>query len=457
MKERILKKINPDFIAIFIFAILIGSINFYIKFEINDELWNFSNVYKMCNGYQIYKDLNVIITPLFFYLGELFLKVFGTNYFSFKIYNFFIYLLLYTAVYSIFKNLNKRRIKAFIYTIIVFLFSFIDIRVGANYNTLAIAIVLIGILVNLKIDKDKWHLPYLQGIITFAIFMTKQNIAVFYFMGIGVLKLQGNLYDFINFCVLGINEFASNNIIFKENVIGIVCINFINIILSIIFIKNKIIENKIKYINMKILPISILLILMGYPIFNIYHATLGSIVCMILLLYNIDYMIVEKVFDDKIEMVIKTYKIIACITFFVGIIICITYNIFYVQKSQNPIPIYKGSIMTEEQIKKINKICKYIKSNEENGKSVKIISCRANLYMNVLNKNNGVLDLPFYGNFGNKGENIVIDYIKDAENAKILIQKDDKIPWQESYKIRNYIKENLKFEGEIEDFLIYSK
>ena len=491
MKERILKKINPDFIAIFIFAILIGSINFYIKFEINDELWNFSNVYKMCNGYQIYKDLNVIITPLFFYLGELFLKVFGTNYFSFKIYNFFIYLLLYTAVYSIFKNLNKRRIKAFIYTIIVFLFSFIDIRVGANYNTLAIAIVLIGILVNLKIDKDKWHLPYLQGIITFAIFMTKQNIAVFYFMGIfisdlfickskkciikiikfylkqvltiiilviifiGVLKLQGNLYDFINFCVLGINEFASNNIIFKENVIGIVCINFI--ILSIIFIKNKIIENKIKYINMKILPISILLILMGYPIFNIYHATLGSIVCMILLLYNIDYMIVEKVFDDKIEMVIKTYKIIACITFFVGIIICITYNIFYVQKSQNPIPIYKGSIMTEEQIKKINKICKYIKSNEENGKSVKIISCRANLYMNVLNKNNGVLDLPFYGNFGNKGENIVIDYIKDAENAKILIQKDDKIPWQESYKIRNYIKENLKFEGEIEDFLIYSK
>ena len=111
----------------------------------------------------------------------------------------------------------------------------------------------------------------------------------------------------------------------------------------------------------------------------------------------------------------------------------------------------------KEQIEKINKICKYIKSNEENGKSVKIISCNANLYMNVLNKNNGVLDLPFYGNFGNKGENIVIDYIKDAENAKILIQKDEKIPWQESYKIRNYIKENLKFEGEIEDFLIYSK
>lgn len=493
MKERILKKINPDFIAIFIFAILIGSINFYIKFEINDELWNFSNVYKMCNGYQIYKDLNVIITPLFFYLGELFLKVFGTNYFSFKIYNFFIYLLLYTAVYSIFKNLNKRRIKAFIYTIIVFLFSFIDIRAGANYNTLAIAIVLIGILVNLKIDKDKWHLPYLQGIITFAIFMTKQNIAVFYFMGIFIsdlfickskkciikiikfylkqvltiillgiiflyaLKLQGNLYDFINFCVLGIDEFASNNVLFKGDVISIICINFISIILSIIFINNKMIENKIKYSNIKMLPIAVLLILMSYPIFNIYHVTLGSVVCIILLLSNIDYIIIEKVLDNKIENVIKIYKIIACIIFFAGIIIFITYNILYVQKSKNPFQIYKGSIMTEEQIEKINKICKYIKSNEENGKSVKIISCRANLYMNVLNKNNGVLDLPFYGNFGNKGENIVIDYIKDAENAKILIQKDDKIPWQESYKIRNYIKENLNYEGEIEDFLIYSK
>lgn len=271
------------------------------------------------------------------------------------------------------------------------------------------------------------------------------------------LKLQGNLYDFINFCVLGIGEFASNNVLFRGDVISIICINFVNIILSIIFINNKMIENKIKYSNIKMLPIAVILILMSYPIFNMYHVTLGSIVCIILLLSNIDYIIIEKVLDNKIENVIKIYKIIACIIFYAGIIIFITYNILYVQKSKNPFQIYKGSIMTEEQIEKINKICKYIKSNEENGKSVKIISCMANLYMNVLNKNNGVLDLPFYGNFGRKGDDVVIDYIKGIENAKILIQKDDKIPWQESYKIRNYIKENLNYEGEIEDFLIYSK
>ena len=45
----------------FIYLILVVS---------NDELWNFQNIYKMINGYTIYNDSNVIITPIFFYLNH---------------------------------------------------------------------------------------------------------------------------------------------------------------------------------------------------------------------------------------------------------------------------------------------------------------------------------------------------------------------------------------------------
>lgn len=55
-----------------ILIIILSAFTFNMKLEVGDDLWNFSNIYKMTNGYTIYKDINVIITPLFFYLGEIF-------------------------------------------------------------------------------------------------------------------------------------------------------------------------------------------------------------------------------------------------------------------------------------------------------------------------------------------------------------------------------------------------
>ena len=48
-------------------AVSLVALNYNLELSANDELWNFSNILKMINGYTIYKDLNVIITPLFFY------------------------------------------------------------------------------------------------------------------------------------------------------------------------------------------------------------------------------------------------------------------------------------------------------------------------------------------------------------------------------------------------------
>ena len=79
MKEQLIKitnfieKHNNIFVAMLIFVSIFG-ITLNVNLESSDELWNFQNIYKMYNGFQIYKDANVIITPLFFWIGEIILK-----------------------------------------------------------------------------------------------------------------------------------------------------------------------------------------------------------------------------------------------------------------------------------------------------------------------------------------------------------------------------------------------
>lgn len=491
MKEKLKKIINIDFLAIGIFAVLLLSNVFYNKFAAGDELWNFSDIYKMYNGYIIYKDINIITTPLFWYIGKFIFDIFEPNYLFFRIYNFIIYLSLFYLIYKIFKKLKVEKISSIMYTLIIYMFVYITIGAGANYNCLAIMFYLLGILVILKKDINKWYLPYLQGIIAFLIFIAKQNIGIYYLIAssimyiimmfndksikkeiisfikqiitffilcsafILILIIQNNLDSFINMCVSGINEFACNNVSIAISAITMLVIIIISIITSIIVIKLKNIDNRVKVNNIKILPFVIMCILIAFPIFNAYHVYLSSILGVILLIYNLDSLIVTELIDKKI--IKKIYiAIIIIITVYNAIFFALN-NIKYYKNLNTYINPYYGSMISNEQIENINNICDFIKENEQKGIDVKIISYTSNLYMNVLNKNNGILDLPFYGNLGKDGDQGIINIISSKNNIKILIQKDDDLFFQESEKVRNYIKQNLKYEGEIEDFLIYSK
>lgn len=491
MKEKLKKIVNIDFLAICIFFIILLSNVFYVRFGTGDELWNFSNIYKMCNGYTIYKDLNVIITPLFFYLGEVILKLLGVNYFSFRIYNFVIYFALLYLIYNIFKTLKIEKISSIMYTLIIYMFVYKTVGAGANYNCLAILLYLLGVFIVLKSDKNKWFLPYLQGIIAFIILITKQNIGVYYLIAyfimqifiaynnknikkeiiffvkqiitfiilsiifLIVLILNDNLDNFVNMCILGVSEFASNNIALAIPAITMLSVVGISIAVSIILIKLKNIDNEVKINNIKMLPFVIMCIPMAFPIFNRYHVYLLSILGVILLIYNLHILIVKEIIGKKI--IRKIYIIMIIIITIYYAIFLILNNIKYYKNLDTYINPYYGSMISNEQIDNINNICNFIKENEQEGIDVKIISYTSNLYMNVLNKNNGILDLPFYGNLGKDGEQGIINIISSMDNVKILIQKDDELFFQESEKVRNYIKQNLKYEGEIEDFLIYSK
>ena len=240
-----MKNKKEDLIVLLFIIIAVTAFAFNYKLTVGDEIWNFSNMYKMSQGYTIYKDLNVIITPFIFYIGEILFKIFGGNILVEKVLNVCIFTAFYFLIYKIFKQLKIKKLKSVFYLMLLYGLTFYMIIGGANYNILALIFCFIGILLILK-HKSYW----IQGIIIFLIFMTKQNIGIYYLMGYVITKIieviqndkainkenikqwvkelvipvgifvvlfaiyllylytQNNLYNFINYTFLGISEFG---------------------------------------------------------------------------------------------------------------------------------------------------------------------------------------------------------------------------------------------------------
>ena len=151
---KILKKKESLFLIIYIFLAVVGNA-LNVLISNGDELWNFFNIYKMNNGFLIYNDLNVIITPLFFYLGKIFLS-FANNILAFRLYNCFLLIIFFLSIYKLLRRLEFSRIISFIImNIYIFYDKYLLVRCGANYNILAIAIGLIGICFLIKNVKNE--------------------------------------------------------------------------------------------------------------------------------------------------------------------------------------------------------------------------------------------------------------------------------------------------------------
>lgn len=491
IKELIKKHDNITMILILV--IVTFTIAFIVEFNAGDILYNFSNIYKMSQGYEIYKNLNVIITPLFFYIGNIIFNIFGANMLVYNVYHGpLLYILTFFIVYKIFKKLKIQKINAMLYTtIIAIVISFIACE-GA-YNILAIMFILLGIY-NLLKEKDTVSNGILQGFITFLIFMTKQNMGCYYLLGsIAVflvikkdkktiiknifvqivtfwtlllvyalyLQANGNLYNFINYAFLGIGEFSKENFEIEE---GSLIFNIATIILSITMISLTYIK-KIKFDderkkNIRILGImSICNILIAYPLINSAHTVIGNVIFMILIAYILNLLLFKELLTGPKVNKIRNIVLIIIITFMfvintintINYINTINANEYYFEKDSP----YYGAIVKEETLRDIKEVCKYIEEQNKQNIEVKVVSNFANLYMNLLNKNNGKFDLPFYGNFGSGGEKGFIEEIKKLNNTKILLN-DKYRHFQESKTIENFIRENYEFEGNISMYSIYS-
>ena len=174
--QNIIKKHDYIFIAIVILIVVSGlAVN--VHNGPYDSFWNFANIYKMYEGEQIYTDINIIVTPLFFYIGEIFMYIFGSNYISYQIYNIITTIILFILIYHLLRRLKIQKLTAMTY-VIVSLIALMPFYISAtNYNVLAILFSLLGIL-NLIKKESNAKTAIFQGMIAFLVFMSKQNIGI---------------------------------------------------------------------------------------------------------------------------------------------------------------------------------------------------------------------------------------------------------------------------------------
>ena len=474
-------KKHDNIYIMLIFAILFIIPSFGIKLMLTDELWNFSNVYKMINGYKIYQECNVIITPLFFYIGKILLKVIGANFFGFRIYCILINACVFTGIYMLFKSVNINKSKSFLYTVVVLIFGNEIIFWGANYNNLAIAFSIIGIVLLIKNKNYFW-----QGLIIFLVFMSKQNIGVYYAIGITIARLwvekdfvktlketfingittilllsvyliymylNGSIYDFIDLILLGISEFAEKNILMYISNMGVIVFQVVILIFGFIIITNKKIqiEKEVKDNTRILLSISLVFLLIEYPIFNSAHTVLASMILIISLITILEKIVIRDVFNKS-----KIIHIATVIGVFIFMIICAKNTICYISmefETDTSSPYY-GVKIDDETRKSMKNVCNYIEKNQEKGKKTVILSYKSDLYLNMFKLSYNKFDLPFLGNLGGRGEQGLIEDLDKLKDTYILISKDEPTI-QESEKIINYIKDNFNLAGEIDNYYIY--
>lgn len=486
-----MKKNKTNLYVILFFITVLGYFTFYLfttQFECADETWNFQNIYKMYKGGLIYSDNNVIITPLFFVVGEWIFQLFGANLNIFRIYGVVIYFMKIFLLFLLFRKWKISPIFSITYLSLWLANETSYICNGANYNQLAIVFCLLGILWYFSHNgKRGYHA--LQGLMIFLIFFTKQNIGIYYAFGIvlfeglengvgkkffqnqfaklvsflpclllslGMMYVQGNLSDFWDLCFGSILEFGSNNHIFYwNNFLYIMIMGFL-IGFSVYIIKLGNISQEIKTNAKFLLCLAIGLSFIMFPIINRYHLNM-----VILFYYLLFISIIDRIFVCEV-LVNKSHQTIAIVICFCTMI-CLFAKVGYSYTTQyrklehfdKNHPFYNSRISQEKE-ERIDQMTDYIKTKQSEGTNVIVLSYEAVAYMLPLQINNREFDLPFMGNFGYRGVPKTIEKISNLKNMEILIlTEEEDCFYQESNEIRAYIMNHLQKNGEILNYSIY--
>ena len=488
MENKLCKKDIIKILILIAFPIIVYTA--IIPIYSSDELYNFQSVCKMVNGFAIYKDFNVIVTPMFFYVGALLQKIFGNYILVFRIYSIIILYLFYTTFYVILRKFNVRSKVATTGLLMLMSASMTLIFNSANYNVLSVLFYLIGTL--LAINQPSKKNSFFIGLVAYLTFMTKQNVGVFFVLAliisqlfcykkqaikhiliqlgicallIGlsmiVLMVQDSFDEFVNYAFSGLPSFAQENLsIFNLKTPKIATIYIISAIVTVLFLRKAIKEKKIEYY--KLFIFAIMLNFITIPIFNTYHIFLSVTLTMAELVILMNKLFDKGCSDEEYEKRIKELHLMSIdkmlvimdiILYFVIVLTMANILLLY-QKPELEKDINSPFFLTlheEEMMNCVEKTLEYIKEN----KNVIVFSDDACLYTPILKTNNGILDLPFRGNLGKEGTSALKEKLDNLEDAKILLEEENfcQIPEE----MIDYIKNNYTYEGEMEGYLIYSK
>ena len=231
---------KKDILILIIIFIYTGILITYSNAD-NDLIWNYGFSYNFANHLLMYKDYNMVITPLYPFLGGFLMRILGNNFLIFNLYNTILSTILYYYLY-------KKYPHTFIPSII--LISFI---LRPSYNFLVLFLVLI--LLNIKEEKD-----FFIGFILGLLFLTKQSFILLILPSIYLITRPKRLFkrvgafflpclffliyfiltntflDFLNYTFLGLFSFSSKNSFFN---LGTIFILSLIIYLFLYYLKTK--------------------------------------------------------------------------------------------------------------------------------------------------------------------------------------------------------------------------
>lgn len=209
-----MKKYLKIIIFIGLIILTIGY-TYYVRPIVDDELFNYGFANNIINGLIPYKDFNMIIPPLFSYLLVPIIGILGKK---LIIYHLVIAVFIATITFLSYRKIGKL-------AIIIYILLLIYPYTGYNMFCL----LLLFLLLNLKENKSS---TIIEGIIISCMFLSKQTLGLLvipsiiysknkkktilvYLVSICLfllyLILNNNIYQFFDYCLFGMFDFAEKN------------------------------------------------------------------------------------------------------------------------------------------------------------------------------------------------------------------------------------------------------
>ena len=394
--------------------------------------------YKILINLKVEKNLSKIIILGLLYILQIHFRI---------DYNFFSLLLLLVIISFEIKNIKEQNNK-------------IDIVLGAlaglcvcSKHTIGICISVVMLFYQVLFIKDKYSLrkytkSYINRLIGLSVVI---SILCIYFTFFNLWK------DFIGYAILGIKDFNNSISYFRLITNGKWYIKAFSVIVPIYLIFNLLITlikrfqgKELDKCNIAILVYSWASFAIVFPISDEIHFLVGSIPSIIGITYIVCKRYLESnkkwIFIETVAQVLTIYIIVIAILNSIK-----TANT--INKIEDGINHFK--LIPDSSYSRVKEVDEYIKKQNKN---VYILDSSAALYTIPIDQYNKNYDMFNKGNLGSKGEEGIIEELKNKNNFQVLIFQDKyKKNWQMPLKVIKYIKADLNKIGSIGVFDIYEK
>ncbi len=418
-----------------------------------DAYSNYAFSYGIVTGSIPYIDFNPIV-PLFGPFLYSVLLIFNHSIIVFYLEQT---ILLLIMTYLLFKILDE---KAWI--VVVCLFSPLIIPFAyclfPGYNFLILFELVLLLYLNKYNKSDK-----LIGLVSGITIITKHNIGIFIFLisllfsikdkkkllnrflfglipGVSflfIILLYGNLYEFIDLCLLGTSDFINNITI---DLMSLVLLIIFIVVMVIKFIKDK--NKNISYFYL------LTYLLVVFPLFDTYHVSLFLMFLVIVFLYNSNFSIKNKYIPIISFVIINIFIVF---WFMLGIDY---YKRFRIYNYNN----FEIVLLEKKEKENVDNLNKYLKN-----KNYTIISIPSKTTF-LLISNNKKVDIflvLFRGNYGSKGKYKVMEKINNKKDYYFVVDTSINCKGKENCQyleeIQEYIRKKYKLVKEIDYYKIYYK